>query len=458
LDSVKDNNLPTKSASAAILKTDEDVTGRPFLHHREVRPAGRNGQSKRESSPVFVAGKVLSDVSFLELVRDPRDSAESLLLHSSHRDSKIVHEVKSGRYLYLPTEAAHLFRHLPSNSMPYGSTAALFTKVAEFIAKHSGVDDNEASLLAFLAFSTFFCDCLSMAPCLLLFGTPLQAVSLLRVLSCVCRHAVPLVGSSVKGLPPELRPTRLVCQPDTRVARHLAAFQFSGFSILNSRPAQINGASVIYAGDAELKGPFADICLQLWVSPAIRSFGFAEEDHEAATITTLQNQLLTYRLQNYSKVRASQFDVVEFCGAAREYARTLGRCIVNAPDLRSRLTALLRAQDDAERTESASKLDAVVAEALVVCCHQRKTSVHVGDVARLVNAILGRDGEGIELSPKQVGGRMKRLGFRTTRLDSGGRGIILLKGECARIHKLARALGAATVREGLPGCPDCNKQ
>jgi hypothetical protein len=397
-------------------------------------------------------------MSFLELLRDPRDPDESLLLHGSNRDSKIVHEATSGGYRYLPSEAAYLIRHLPSNSMPYDSSAALFSKVAEFIAKHSGVDDNEASLLAFLAFSTFFCDCLSVAPCLLLFGAPIQAFSLQRVLSCVCRHAVLLVGSSANGLPPELRPTRLVCQPDTQVARQLAAFQFPGFSVLHSRPAQINGASVIYAGDAELKSPFADICLQLWVSPANRSFGLAEEDHEAAAITALQNELLTYRLQNYSKVRACQFDVPEFCGAAREHARTLGQCIVDAPDLRCRLTSLLRAQDDAERTESVGKLDTVVAEALVGCCHQRKTAVHVGDVATLVNAILGRDGEGIELSPKQVGGRMKALGFRTTRLDSGGRGIFLLNGECARIHKLARALGVAAVREGLTGCPYCKKK
>jgi hypothetical protein len=82
--------------------------------------------------------------------------------------------------------------------------------------------------------------------------------------------------------------------------------------------------------------------------------------------------------------------------------------------------------------------------------------VHVGEVATLVNAILARDGEAVELSAKQVGGRMKRLGFRTMKLDAGGRGIYLLNGECARMHQLARAFRAAAVSQPLPGCPHCN--
>jgi len=164
-----------------------------------------------------------------------------------------------------------------------------------------------------------------------------------------------------------------------------------------------------------------------------------------------------YRVQNYYKVKASHFDVPEFSGAARECARTLGRCIVDNPDLQSRITTLLRERDEAERTEGASKLDAVVVEAFVVCCHERKASVHVGELATLANGILSRSGESVELSAKQVGGRMKGLGFRTTRLDSGGRGIYLLNGQCARIHELGRAFGVPTLREGLPGCPYCQQ-
>jgi len=130
--------------------------------------------------------------------------------------------------------------------------------------------------------------------------------------------------------------------------------------------------------------------------------------------------------------------------------------IVDAADLHARLLDLLRPRDDAERTEGTGKLEAVVLEALVVACHEKRPDVHVGQVAELANKILGRSGESLQLSPKEVGAKMKQLGFRTTRLDSAGRGIYLVSERCALIHKLGREFGVPTLRQGLPGCSQCN--
>jgi len=317
------------------------------------------------------------------------------------------------------------------------------------------MNEEESALMASFSLSSYFSDCFTMSPSLLLFGEPLVAISLLRVLACVCRHSVLSIGWNAGALPPELHPTHLIGQIDGRVERQLVGFQFPGFGVLNAQPRQWSGASVIYAGDSEPNSPFAENCLRLWVSSANRSFGLWEEEPEAAGIIRLQNQLLMYRLENHSKVKASRFTVPDFCSITGEHARTLGRCIVDAPELQSQLTELLRTRNDAEQTESAGKLDAMVMEALLVCCHERKPSVHVGQIATLVNTILTRDEETLELSAKQVGSRMKKLGFRTVRLDAGGRGIYLLNGECARIHQLVRSFRAAASREHLPGCPHC---
>jgi hypothetical protein len=392
----------------------------------------------------------------LELLRSPQNGAAGLLLHRACRADTIAGAISYEGCDYTPSEAARTIRHLPSTPEPYETTAALFNRLVEFVAKFSGMNDEESALLAFFSLSSYFFDCFTMSPSLLLFGEPLAAISLLRILACVCRHSVLSVGSSASALPPELHPTRLIGQIDGRVERQLVGFQFSGFNLLNAQPRQLNGASVIYAGDSEPNTPFAENCLRLWVSPADRSFGPWEEEPEAVEIIKMQNKLLTYRLENHSKVKTCQFTVPDFGSITGEHARTLGRCIVDAPDLQARLIALLRPRNDAEQTESAGKLDAVVVEALLVCCHERKPSVHVGEVATLVNAILARDGEAVELSAKQVGGRMKRLGFRTMKLDAGGRGIYLLNGECARMHQLARAFRAAAVSQPLPGCPHCN--
>jgi hypothetical protein len=64
---------------------------------------------------------------------------------------------------------------------------------------------------------------LSFSPCVSLFGPPVQAVSLLRILGCICHHPVLLADFDVLGLPKELRPTRLIGQAGTRLDKGLGA-------------------------------------------------------------------------------------------------------------------------------------------------------------------------------------------------------------------------------------------
>ncbi|HTS58197.1 MAG TPA: hypothetical protein VMH03_11650 [Terriglobales bacterium] len=456
-----DHKLASKSASAAGRKQPEAATARTLWTGFEVPGLAEevsSGDREKQSPSVPICGVVLRDRTSVEMVRNPSSGAVALLRREPGGKTTITREVACDGYRYVATAAASQIPHLPAEPMPYGSTTALFSAVAEFITKYSDLGDDEVALLASFSLSSFFGECLTLASSLLLFGAPLPAVALMRVLACVCRHPVLCLGSSVTGLAPELRPTRLICQSDAGTERQLAGFQFSGFTTQSAHPRQISGASVIYAADGELKTPFANLCLQLLVPRGNCSFGPPEQEREAATITSLQNQLLMYRLENYVKVKDSEFDVPEFYGPSREYARTLGRCIVDAPEVQARLRTLLQARSDAERTEDARTLDAVIVDALVVCCHERRPWVHVGEIAKLTNAILKSEDETVELTPKQVGGRLKAMQFRTTRLDSGGRGMYLLNGECARIHKLGRALGSVSVDKGLLGCRYCKNE
>jgi hypothetical protein len=220
---------------------------------------------------------------------------------------------------------------------------------------------------------------------------------------------------------------------------------------------ELAATTVVYIGEADLKSPFADVGFWFSVPPAIRLFSEQDERREAFPINSLQNKLLSYRLQNFSKIALSDFDAPDFYGASREMARSLGRCIVDAPELQTKIIDLLQPRNDADHVEGTIRLAAVITEALVVCCHERKASVRVGEVATLANGILSRDGEYIQVNPKEVGAKLKKMGFRTTRLDSAGRGIYLLKEQCAQIHELARSFQVPTLREGLSGCPHCKE-
>jgi len=177
-----------------------------------------------------------------------------------------------------------------------------------------------------------------MSPCLLLYASsPIDAVSILRSLGCVSRYPVLLASSGLSGLPPELRPTRLLSRSDSQLDRVLAALQFPGFGIEHRGVRQVSGATAVFVGDAELKSSFADTCLWMSVPPLPRLFSAEDEDREMGSIEKLQNRLLMYRLRNFSEVNDAQFDAPDFVGSTRQLVRTLGRCIVGAPDVQSRL-------------------------------------------------------------------------------------------------------------------------
>jgi len=410
-----------------------------------------------ELQPTPVSESVLHNRSSLELIRSSCESKKTALLHWHNGRSTTGPEHVIGSRRHVPTQAEGVIRHLPSQAIPYGSTQELFCELSAFISKCSGLSEGEAQLLPFICLTSFFAPWLSFSPCVSLFGPPVQAVSLLRILGCICHHPVLLADFDVLGLPKELRPTRLIGQPGTRLDKVLGALQFSGFVVPKDKLRELAATTVVYIGEADLKSPFADVGFWFSVPPAIGLFSEQDERREAFPINSLQNKLLSYRLQNFSKIALSDFDAPDFYGASREMARSLGRCIVDAPELQTKIIDLLQPRNDADHVEGTIRLAAVITEALVVCCHERKASVRVGEVATLANGILSRDGEYIQVNPKEVGAKLKKMGFRTTRLDSAGRGIYLLKEQCAQIHELARSLQVPTLREGLSGCPHCKE-
>ncbi|MGC2186502.1 MAG: hypothetical protein WA637_24760 [Terriglobales bacterium] len=130
---------------------------------------------------------------------------------------------------------------------------------------------------------------------------------------------------------------------------------------------------------------------------------------------------------------------------------------MEAPDLQACLAMQLQGHDEGLRLDRVSQIHSILVEALLVCCHERRPAVHVSEIADLTNDILSRQGELLELSAREVGGKLKTLGFRTTRLDSAGRGRYILGENCKRIHELGALYLAPSLKEPLPGCPHCQE-
>ena len=191
------------------------------------------------------------------------------------------------------------------------------------------------------------------------------------------------------------------------------------------------------------------------IAPSRQLLLASDEQRELTTILQLQDALLGYRITNFSRVKNSDFDSPEFSGSTRELARSLGSCIVDSPELQDRLIALLRPHDEAARSERTTTIVSVLLEVLLFCCHKRRESVHVGVVTKIANTILSARGETLTLSPRKTGSLLKSLGFRTTKLDAGGRGLYLLSEDQRRIHTLSCAYRTSALQDVLSGCPFC---
>jgi hypothetical protein len=406
-------------------------------------------------------GEVLSDGTMLEVLRDRVDHSQCLLLKWKDGRSSTGKAIQAANQHFFPLpNARRMIRHLPYKAIPYGSSYGLFNDIVQLIANFSGVSGEDSKLLAFFGLCSFFNDCVSMSPCVLLSGpSPAECMELLRLLSCICRHPVVLGNAGLDGIPEPLSATRLFSQCNSSVEKLLPALQFSGFGLSSSDGfRQISAASAIVADAAEMRTHFAKDCIWINVPPATRPFSIRDEFAEAQRIDDLQNRLLYYRLKNYPAVKSSIFDVPQFNGSVRQLARSLGACLVDAPRLQQCLIDVLRERDEADRVDRTGDLDSVVIEALIVCCHERRPSVYVGEVAELVNGILSRTEDRCKVSARQIGTILKRLRIGATKLSADGRGIMLLESKCRRIHQLAKAYGVATLRDGgLEACPYCRE-
>ncbi len=408
---------------------------------------------------ISTAGEVFGDGGLIELVRDSSDPTRPALLLWDGKQPTVAHQVRTHGACYIPLEVDRtIFRQLrlPGRPLPYGSTAELFNAIYQLVTISSSLTNDHAALLAYFGLSSWFPDCLTTSPCLLFRGSSsAEATALLRILSWVCRHSL-LLTDAGGAISAKLRPTRLICQGDRHIDRLLAAFRARGFATsCNGSFNDMAGATAIYLAERELKSSLADTCLSIPVNPGGRLLSACDEQRMSSAVDELQAKLLFYRLRNIRKVGASDFDVPEFSGPLRELARTLGACLIDAPELTNRLVDLLRPVDAAIKVEGVSRWDSVVLEALLACCHEGWKEVHVGQVTELVNGILSRQSEPLALKPREVGGRLKCLGFRTIRLDSAGRGMYLLAPECKRVHQLALSFRLPSLAEGLPGCEHC---
>jgi len=154
-------------------------------------------------------------------------------------------------------------------------------------------------------------------------------------------------------------------------------------------------------------------------------------------IKRLPVHLDQYRSKNLSYVHLWKWVPSGLPSETAAIATALGRCIVDAPELRQKLVALLKTHDQQRLSEMSNTSEAIVLEATRALSRDGRERAYAREIAAEANRLLEARGETVRLSPEKVGHRLKSLGLRTRPLSQTGNGLTFDKATAAGIQQLA---------------------
>jgi len=348
---------------------------------------------------------------------------------------------------------------LPSAAKAYGSAKALFKGIANLFERHIGLSGPGAAMVTGWAATTWFPDCLSSPPTLVVSGPDMNhAITFFRLLGCVCRRAL-ILGEfsrgSFRSLPMALHPTLMVNQPcmSRTITSLLRTSNYRGLFVPGNRGTVLDFAcsKAIYCGMQGEPDLWDDTALHLALPPArsdLSPLGTREQDEIA---NLFQPQLLMYRCCAFGRVRepVSAADRPTF--ADSEAARTLAACIQGDPDFVRTVIPLLQRQEQDALARRSCDVDGAVVEVVWAQSHEAK-EIAISRVAELTNALLRCRGELLSYSGQEIGWKLKHLGFFRHR-NSGGMVLKFSRETRLLVHHLARHYGLSF--SAIDGCGEC---
>jgi hypothetical protein len=420
---------------------------------RNTRQTTSNN-SRAEKKDLSTAGEIFRDGSLIELVMSgSANNNELALLSWNGKKAVVAPEVEHGGYRYEPIQLHCSLRQavrFPNGAASYGTTRQLFAEIAGLFERYIGLSKPEAALSAGWSTTTWFSDRMSSPPPLLVSGPDMgQAVTLFRLLSCLCRRPLMLADisrSATRSLPMFLRPTLLVNQPDLspKIRALWSVSNYRGLFVLGKGGVVLDIAccKAVYLGLEGLADPWCDSALHLALSPVQRERPLLSAHEQAEIANRFQPRLLMFRLRNFHGVSES-------CPAAGRL--NLPACIREEPEFAQAVIPLLRRQEQDALARRTCDVNVVVVEVLWAPSHEAE-EVTVSQITDLTNTLLRCRGETLEYSAEEIGWKLKNLGLYRHR---NGSGMVLRfsRENRLRIHQVAEHFGLTL--PAADGCRDC---
>jgi hypothetical protein len=412
---------------------------------------------RHERKVVRTFGEIFSDGSIIELV-SPANACQLQLLFWHKQQKKIAPQIEYHGRLYQVPEAQETLLaaiRFPSHAVDYGTAQKLFSEVCHLFARYIGIAPPEAALLTAWICSTWFADCFSSPPTLIISGPDTgHAIALLRLLACLCRRSLVLADINRGGLlgVMHLQPTLLVNQPGQvpKIWNLYSASNFHGVYVPGSQGRVYNlaGSRAFFVGMGNV---FSDGAIHIALSSAHPTLPILNAHLQVEIAQRFQSRLLMYRLRNLRKLRETHATVCQPKFPNTEAAHNLLACIQEQHEIAQAMAPILQRQDHDAQVQRGCDVSRVIVEVIWTPLHER-TEIAVSRITELTNALLRCRGETLEYSAAEIGWKLRNLGLYRNRNGSGmflrpSRDISVV------VHRLAARLGLGL--SPVAGCVDC---
>jgi hypothetical protein len=412
--------------------------------------------------PMATYGEVFADGVMIELIRGAHGGNPALLLWDGAKET-IGARVEHHGQLYEPAPInASVLQELtlPDHCGSHGSTREFLAETCRLIANYAGLPEKFASLVGRVVHCSALVEAVSVAPTLEIVGPDVaRANRLMKLLRCVCWHALPLTGVTPAGfcsLASGARFTYLIGQE--AVSEKLRKLLDDASSRerkipFRGRLLDLFGVQVIHCGSLVAGDSSPLRSIQIPMIPTEQELPPLDFDAQHRVTNEFQPKLLSFRRASLGVACKMKFDASKFTFALRDRARSLAAATPDDLESQGEVFELLRAEDAELRADKLIDPSAIAGEAVLVACHGSPGGIaYVADLAAIAQEMLRRRGEETTIEPAVVGKQLKLLGLATER-DARGKKLHLTEAVRERAQKIVRDCGGSDIGDDQPVIP-----
>lgn len=394
-----------------------------------------------------------------EIVRDSDKTLKTLSLSGSSSTVSAVDLPGWGELRYVDQSLLDAVRFPPAR-VGNRRIRKIVEGIEEVVCSVAMMDESSRRRLALFVVATWFSECLSVPPMLVLVtAQPEEGLSLFLTLSALCRRSALLDGEAARSFSADLSRLCATTFVDATAAKESTLRCFGG---LNARGILRTEGRTLFDGAScrVLLG-----CEPLPISSALQEFVLPKYGDCIPSDSTLDNlanehaaDLLGYRLRFIERFPQEQrIAHIPRHVPNRRICSNLQSCIFSDDDLQASIPILFENTASCSATDRDADVEHAVAQVLFIFAHEAGARVlSLGQIQQRLDHLAALRGFEDNAVRKKIAKAVARIGVQTHRRNSG---IVIIVDDWADqvVHARAAALAAINAESLQANCRLCEE-